>query len=176
MRALVVYESQFGTTHLIAEAIGRGLAETLDVEVVDVNAALRLEGVDLLVVGGPTRGHGISSVRTRAEAPKWTMNARLDSDAGGIGVRERLHVPPPFTALAASFGTRTGIPHILSGAASDHVERRPAGHGLRSLTAPMSFLVETGDDLEHTALDRARAAIVGHTALVTSAVDALPAT
>ncbi|PTL71521.1 hypothetical protein C1I63_00700 [Rathayibacter caricis DSM 15933] len=63
MRALVVDESQFGTTHRIAEAIGRGLAETLDVEVVDVNAALRLEGVDLLVVGGAAHVRGLSSPR-----------------------------------------------------------------------------------------------------------------
>jgi hypothetical protein len=179
VRALVVDESQFGTTHRIAEAIGRGLAETLDVEVANVNAALRLEGVDLLVVGGPTHVHGISSPRTRAEAPKWAAKAgrglHLDSDAGGVGVREWLDALPPFTAMAASFDTRTDIPRILSGAASDHIDQRLAGHGLRSITAPMSFLIDTHNDLERTELDRARAwgALLGYTARATAAVDAL---
>ncbi|WP_085477843.1 flavodoxin domain-containing protein [Rathayibacter oskolensis] len=181
MRALVVYESQFGNTHCVAEAIGRGLAETLAVEVLNVNdaASHRLEGIDLLVVGGPTHVHGISSPRTRAEAPKWAAtarrNLRLDSHAGGVGVREWLDALPPFTAMAASFDTRTDIPRILSGAASDHIDHRLAGHGLRSITAPMSFLVDTGSNLEHTELDRARAwgALLGHTARVTAAVDAL---
>ncbi|KQQ01520.1 MULTISPECIES: flavodoxin domain-containing protein [unclassified Rathayibacter] len=179
MRALVVYETQFGNTRFIAEAIGRGLAETLEVEVVSVHAARRLEGVDLLVVGGPTHVHGISSARTRAEAQKWAANARrglrLDSEAGGLGVREWLDALPPFTAMAASFDTRTDIPRILTGAASDHIDQRLAGHGLRSITAPMSFLVDTGSNLEHTELDRARAwgSLLGYTARATAAVDAL---
>jgi menaquinone-dependent protoporphyrinogen IX oxidase len=58
MKALVVYESMYGNTHAIAEAIGRGLARPAEVEIVPVG---RLDEVaigasDLLVVGGPLAG------------------------------------------------------------------------------------------------------------------------
>ncbi|QHF21194.1 flavodoxin [Rathayibacter sp. VKM Ac-2762] len=179
MRALVVYESQFGNTHCIAEAIGRGLADTVEVDVVGVHAAPGLEGVDLLVVGGPTHVRTLSTPRTRAEASRWAAGTRrglrLDSDAGGIGIREWLDALPPFTGMAASFDTRTDIPRILSGAAAGHIDHRLAGHGLRPVITPMSFLVDTRNDLEHTELDRARAwgALLGYTARATAAVDAL---
>ncbi|QHC69552.1 flavodoxin [Rathayibacter sp. VKM Ac-2801] len=181
MRALVVYESPFGNTHCIAEAIGRGLADTVEVDVVGVHAAPGLEGVDLLVVGGPTQVHTLSTPRARAETPERAADARrglrLDDDAGGIGIREWLDALPPFTGMAASFDTRTDIPRILSGAAAGHLDHRLAGHGLRPVITPMSFLVDTHNDLEHTELDRARAwgALLGCTARATAAVDALSA-
>ena len=39
MRAVVIYESQFGNTHLIADAIGAGLRSAYDVRVVPVAQA-----------------------------------------------------------------------------------------------------------------------------------------
>jgi hypothetical protein len=179
VRALVVYESQFGNTHCVADAIGRGLADTVEVDVVSVHTAPRLEGVDLLVVGGPTHVRTLSSARTRAEAPRWPggirRSLRLDSEAGGIGIREWLDALPRFTAMAASFDTRMDIPRILSGAAAGHIDHRLAGQGLRPIVAPMSFLVDVHNDLERTELDRARAwgALLGYTALAAAAVDAL---
>ncbi|WP_134774102.1 flavodoxin family protein [Ornithinimicrobium flavum] len=54
MRYLVVYESAFGNTREVAEAVAAGLGG--EAEVVDVGATPPLAGldVDLLVVGGPT--------------------------------------------------------------------------------------------------------------------------
>jgi flavorubredoxin len=56
MKALVVYESMFGNTRQIAEAIAAGLAESVDVAAVEVSEATAeaAEGADLLVAGGPT--------------------------------------------------------------------------------------------------------------------------
>ena len=48
MKALVVYESMFGNTRQIAEAIAPGLAESVDVAAVEVSAATDE------AVGGPT--------------------------------------------------------------------------------------------------------------------------
>jgi menaquinone-dependent protoporphyrinogen IX oxidase len=70
MRALVVYESMYGNTHRIAEAIARGLRPAYAVRVVSV-AGARYEHVgryDLIVVGGPTHAHGMSRPDTRQGA------------------------------------------------------------------------------------------------------------
>ena len=56
MRALVIYESMFGNTQQVAQAIGEGLALILSADVVEVGHAPATVPVDvsLLVVGGPT--------------------------------------------------------------------------------------------------------------------------
>ena len=57
MKSLVVYDSVYGNTGQVAEAIGRVLGEAGEVEVVRT-AEIRPEqvsGVDLLVVGSPTQ-------------------------------------------------------------------------------------------------------------------------
>jgi len=58
MMALVVYDSVFGNTEKVARAIANGLGTLVEVEQLRAGgqAALDLEGVDLLVVGSPTRG------------------------------------------------------------------------------------------------------------------------
>jgi len=57
MKALVVYDSAYGNTAKIAQAIGEGLGAQADVETLrvrDVNPG-QLTSVDLLVVGSPTQ-------------------------------------------------------------------------------------------------------------------------
>jgi flavodoxin len=58
MKALVVYDSVFGNTEKVAQAIGSAMASQASVEVAQAEAcaAERLLGLDLLVVGSPTRG------------------------------------------------------------------------------------------------------------------------
>ncbi len=58
MQALVIYDSKFGNTEEIAQAIGSALAPQGEVAVVNVADARpeQLAGVDLLVVGSPTWG------------------------------------------------------------------------------------------------------------------------
>lgn len=72
MRAVVVYESMYGNTHLIADAIAAGLSARFEVRVVPVSEAGAdvLEGADLVVVGGPTHGHGMSRAVSRKARPK----------------------------------------------------------------------------------------------------------
>ena len=58
MNALIVYDSVFGNTEKVAQAIGaalgpQGNVETLPVSQVTVD---QLRGLDLLIVGSPTRG------------------------------------------------------------------------------------------------------------------------
>ena len=59
MKALVIYDSVFGNTEKIAQAIGAALGETgASVQVVRVTDIKpdSLPGVELLLVGSPTRG------------------------------------------------------------------------------------------------------------------------
>src|SRR5690349_6508102 len=66
MSATVVYESVYGNTRAIAEAIAEGLG---DAEVVPVHeAADHMLDTDLLVIGGPTHMHGLTTTRSRTIA------------------------------------------------------------------------------------------------------------
>ena len=96
MRALVVYESMYGNTHVVASNIADGLRATHEVTLVPVAGATAdlVAGADLLVVGGPTHMHGLSSSASRrmaAEAAaKPASGLSLDPDACGPGLRDWL--------------------------------------------------------------------------------------
>ena len=70
MSALVVFESIYGNTKLVAEAVAHGLSESIEVEVLEVGSApLHLAPeVALLVVGAPTHAFGLSRPNTRHDA------------------------------------------------------------------------------------------------------------
>jgi flavodoxin I len=57
MKAMVVYDSAFGNTEKVAQAIGQALGSTEDVKTVRVGnvAPEQLAGLTLLVVGSPTQ-------------------------------------------------------------------------------------------------------------------------
>ena len=57
MKALVVYDSVFGNTEKVAQAIGDALGPPEEVATLQVEQVSReqLEGLDVLVVGSPTR-------------------------------------------------------------------------------------------------------------------------
>ena len=67
---LVVYESAWGNTRQIAEAIGDGFGAGATSTVVPVASAPPLDQVhaDLLVVGAPTHAFGLSRPGTREDA------------------------------------------------------------------------------------------------------------
>ena len=112
MRAVIVYESMFGNTHAIADAVGKGLEPMLEVVVVPLAEAgrERLGDADLLVVGGPTHFHGMSRPRTRkwaaAIAQKPSNDLVLDRDAEGPGVRDWLASLGHGHTKVAAFDTR----------------------------------------------------------------------
>lgn len=161
MRAVVVYESMFGSTRRVAEAVGEGLGPVGEVVVVSVEEAdAALEGgVDLLVVGGPTHVHGLSRPRTRASAAAMADKAgsalALDEHARGPGLREWLPAAPATAALGAAFDTRIRFP--LSGHASRAIGRRLRRRGYVMAEAPESFLVGDENALQPGEEERARA-------------------
>ncbi|HWA19922.1 MAG TPA: flavodoxin family protein [Devosia sp.] len=56
MKALVVYDTAYGNTARIAEAIARGIGPDAHVHSIRTLAASDLPALDLLVVGSPTQG------------------------------------------------------------------------------------------------------------------------
>jgi hypothetical protein len=167
MRALVIYESMFGNTHVVADAIGRGLRAgsqgPAEVEVVAVDDATpdRLAAADLVVVGGPTHGHGLSRPESResavAMAHKPDSGLDLDESAAGEGVREWLEQLPAGPGAVAAFDTRVDIPAVLSGRAAKAISKRLRKHGRQEVVEPESFLVTKDNHLEPGEEERAEA-------------------
>jgi hypothetical protein len=147
MRIVVVYESSYGNTHLIADAVAEGLRADNDVEVVPVSEASQelISKADLVVVGGPTHVHGMSRQRTRqaaAEAAaKPGSGLTLDPDAAGPGLRDWFASLRPVNTKAAAFDTRIDAPAAITGRASKGISRQLRRHGFREIVEPTSFLV-----------------------------------
>lgn len=71
MRTVVVYDSSFGNTARIAQAIARGVGTSGPAQVINAAEAAPLlpERPDLLLVGCPTQKHGLSpALRAFADA------------------------------------------------------------------------------------------------------------
>jgi len=56
MKTIVVYDSLYGNTQKIAQAIGNGLSEKVKVIAVDGINASELKMFDLLIIGSPVHG------------------------------------------------------------------------------------------------------------------------
>lgn len=108
MRATVVYESIFGNTKEIAEAIARGLATRFEVNTSEVSTAdPGMEGVELLVIGGPTHAWGMSRGTSRTVAVEQAANSGIEPVSKGVGIRDWLKDLPNRRdrTLAATFDT-----------------------------------------------------------------------
>ena len=160
MQAIVVYESIYGNTRAVAEAVAAGLGDASVLSVAKVTPdALDAE---LLVVGGPTHMHGLATSRSRqmaVEAAQEDKGTHVEPDAAeGPGLRGWLaDLPDRPEARAATFDTRLDKAPWLTGLASRGIAKRLRGHGYE-IVGTESFLVEDGEGpLEQGELDRARA-------------------
>jgi Flavodoxin len=162
MRAVVVYESMYGNTHLVAEAIGTGLGTAFEVSVVPVSHAAPtvIADAELVVVGGPTHVHGMSRAATRKAAveaaSKPVSPLKVEADALGPGLREWFGSLGHYPVKAAAFDTRMHGPAALTGRASKGVARLLRAHGFDVVAEPESFLVTKQDRLEPQETTRAR--------------------
>jgi hypothetical protein len=160
MNALIVYESMFGNTQKVAEAVAEGLSTGMHVEVREVGAAPDSisDQVDLLVAGAPTHAFGLSRESTRRQA---ALQAESGLVSAGRGVREWIAELTKFgkPAAGASFDTRMAKPSWLKIAptAGPSIEKRLRKLGLRIAAPPESFVVgDTTGPLESGELERAR--------------------
>jgi len=160
MDAIVVYESVYGNTRAIAEAVADGLGS---VPVLPVHEAAEQSGtVDLLVVGGPTHMHGLATARSRRLAAEGVHEDGAGHVEPGAteepGLRSWLRDLPPSAAHSvAAFDTRLDKAPWMTGVAARGIARRLRRHGF-DVVATESFLVEDSEGpLEKGELDRARA-------------------
>ena len=148
MRAVVVYESMFGSTRKVAEAIARGLAphvETVVVPVGNASAEIGAEA-DLIIVGGPTHMHGMSGPMSRhiavEVAGKPDSGVTLEPGAAGPGLREWFESLGTVDVACAAFDTRGPASALLTGRASKRIQRLLRRHGARPMCRPRSFVVD----------------------------------
>ena len=154
MEVLVVYESMFGNTRKVAEAIASGVMEAAPTATVrlantgDV-AASDISAVSLVVAGGPTHMLGMSRPTSRRQGIDKNHKNAVPVAAGwsveAPGVREwidslRANGAVPVGCLAAAFDTRLNIP--LSGSAARHIRRGLRRIGFYVASKPHSFMVE----------------------------------
>lgn len=163
MHAVVVYESMFGNTHVIADHIAEGLRSRLETTVVAVHDATDevVAGADLLVVGGPTHVHGMSSHRSREGAKEIAAkddDLELEPDAEGPGLRDWFdELPDGRSGRAAAFDTRVHATAVLTGQASKGIAKRLRRHGFDLVAEPESFFVDKENHLEPDEAERAEA-------------------
>jgi len=138
VNTLIVCDSEFGNTYRIAEAIaevmrGEGPVRLLRAKEFGSSA---LEGIDLMLVGGPTHRHTVSK-RLKAvlkDMPRKALRGML----------------------VAAFDTRYRMPRWKSGSAALAVARKLRSRGGRQAVPPESFFVVAREGpLEDGEIERA---------------------
>jgi flavodoxin len=134
MRTDVLYDSRFGNTEKIAEAIARGVGTLGSVRVMDTAEAVRhpAERPDLLLVGGPTQ--------KRAASPALRdFIDTLPANLNGVPV--------------ASFDTRYRGSTWLMGSAAAEAAKVLRKSGAVLVAPPTSFYIKRGGPLERQGLE-----------------------
>jgi hypothetical protein len=164
MKALIIYESMYGNTRAVAEAIAAGLRDAYKTEVLRVSEITGepTAEADLVVVGGPTHVHGLSRPSTRKSAAEAAASSdgrlALEPRAEGPGLREWFAGPQSGVGkYTAAFDTRLSAPPLFTGRASVRIAKRLRELGYAVAADPASFLVDKQNTLLDGELDRAEA-------------------
>lgn len=123
MKTLIIYDSEYGNTQQIAQAIAQAFKAHGDVRLataVEVGAP-SLQGVDLLLIGGPTQMHGLSP----------TMRTLLDK----LPVQALRNLP------VATFDTRFRMAAVISGSAGQAIAHKLERNKAKLLLPAKSFFV-----------------------------------
>ncbi len=138
MNTLVIYDSLYGNTWEITEAIANTLRQYGHVRTVPAGtlAVEDLAGINLLVMGGPTQRHGLS--------PK--IEDLLD----------RIPADAVKGTPAIVFDTRVHMAEWVSGSAADKIAKKLQHLGCKLIMPAESFFVSGKEGpLEQGELDRA---------------------
>jgi hypothetical protein len=155
MNAIVIYESIYGNTRAIAEAIAAGLPDAP----VMTPGELPAGGPppDLLVVGGPTHVHRMATARSRHAAIDAARPGTAETAGTGPMVGDWLSsLPDAHGLVAAAFDTRIDKPQWLAGAASRSIARRLRRRGYTVVDTASFVVTENEGPLKAGELERAR--------------------
>lgn len=137
MNTLIVYESAWGNTKAVAEAVATGLSSDDPPQVVSVETAPPLQEleVDLLVVGAPTHAFGLSRAGTREDAHL------RGGEMLPMGMRDWIGAAETSRLAVAAFDTHVRHPN-LPGAASRSAAKKLRRLGCTLVVDPESFYVD----------------------------------
>ena len=153
MNVFVVYESMFGNTAEVAQAIARGAHATICAEVHDISAA-DVQDAELLIVGGPTHAFSMSRPSTRHSA----VDQGADASVEDLGLREWLAgLPAHLDARVATFDTRAATVRHLPGSAAKAATKALRHHHARVLDHESFYVGDTAGPLLPGELQRAEA-------------------
>ncbi len=147
MKTLILFDSFFGNTEQIAHAIGSALESCGPVTVLRVSEARpgQLTGVDLLVVGSPTRGFRPSEA-TQAFFKSLPAGALTGVKAAAFDTRARVENVPAFLRFMIR----------LFGYAAEKIAKQLKEKGGTPLQEPAGFFVkDTQGPLYEGELERA---------------------
>lgn len=163
MRALVTFESVYGNTRAIAEAVGQGLGAHHEVKVASHDQLTRedVERADLVVVGAPTHMHGLPTSFSCKMAAKASEEDGVPLDPSATtdpGIRAWLSEQAGGGRAAAAFDTRADKNPALTGSAARSIAKRLRRRGFELAVEPQSFFVDDAEGpLADGELERARA-------------------
>ena len=151
MKAIVIYDSEFGATRRIAEAISSGLASHVITELRNVRDLVledpewRPAPSDVLVIGAPTHARSLPRPITRAQAVDWPEQPgsvlRLEPRTLANGVREWLDSCEFGGNRVAAFATRAPMARLLTGSAATAIARLAKRRGANVIARPKDFVI-----------------------------------
>jgi hypothetical protein len=162
MQAIVTFESVYGNTRAIADAVADGLSGGCEVKVAsqDELGEADAANADLVVVGAPTHMHGLPTSFTRKMAAHAADDEHIELDpsaTAGPGIRSVLAELSGDGRAAAAFDTRGAANPALTGSAARGIAKRLRRRGFRLIGDPESFLVDDAEGpLADGELERAR--------------------
>ena len=154
MKAVVVYESHWGNTAAIAQAIADGIGEDALVLSTDEASGPALADVDLLVAGAPVVAFHLPSEKMRESIAAYTSKAPAPPDLAHPMLSTWLDTLPPGHGRGAAFETHL---RWAPGGATGAIERGLKRAGYRMATRAGRFLVQGSfGPLRDGELERAR--------------------
>jgi hypothetical protein len=160
MQALIVYESMYGNTREIAEAIAEGWGDGAVLRHVR-EAGAPDAAIDLVIAGGPTHIHGMTTSLSRQMTIKGAQedgHAEIEADAlDAPGLRHWLRdLPHCSGCLAAAFDTRIDRSAAVTGSAARGIAKRLHHHGYEVEWTESFFVDDAEGPLTDGELERAR--------------------
>lgn len=139
MNALVVYESLWGNTKAVAEAIARGIGGGAVAVSTSEASHERVAQADLLVVGAPLLGFNLPSQEMRRSIESNPAHASHRPDLSHPTVRDWLETVPPRAAWYATFETRIWW---SPGSSAKRIAKALESAGYRQVAPPQRFIVK----------------------------------